>query len=69
MVLTKEEELKFKTAFMLFVGKEYHKLDWAMQLHYGCKRANNTLMFEKLGPDTVYDCINNYATSAQMADS
>ena len=24
MVLTKEEELKFKTAFMLFVGKEYH---------------------------------------------
>ena len=46
MVLTKEEELKFKTAFMLFVGREYHKLDWAMQLHYGCKRDNNTLMFE-----------------------
>ena len=68
MVLTKEEELKFKTAFMLFVGKEYHKLDWAMQLHYGCKRDNNTLMFEKLGPDTGYDCINNYAPSAQMAD-
>ena len=44
MVLTKEEELKFKTAFMLFVGREYHKLDWAMQLHYGCKRDNNTLM-------------------------
>ena len=38
--LTKEDELKFKTAFMLFVGKEYHKLDWAMQLHYGCKRDN-----------------------------
>ena len=68
MVLTKEEELKFKTAFMLFVGKEYHKLDWAMQLHYGCKRDNNTLMFEKLGPDTGYDCINNYAPSAQTAD-
>ena len=68
MVLTKEEELKFKTAFMLFVGKEYHKLDWAMQLHYGCKRDNNTLMFEKLGPDTGYDCINNYAPSSEMAD-
>ena len=25
-------------------------------------------MFEKLGPDTGYDCINNYAPSAQMAD-
>ena len=68
MIITKEDEQKFKTAFMLFVGREYHKRDWAMQLHYGCKRDNNTLMFEKLGPDTGYDCINNYAPSAQMAD-
>lgn len=66
--LSKEEEYKFKTAFMLFVGEQYHDMDWAMQLHYGCKRDNNTLMFEKLGPDTGYDCINNYAPSAQMAD-
>jgi glucuronate isomerase len=68
MILTKEDEMKFKTAFMLFVGKEYHRLGWAMQLHYGCKRDNNTLMFDQLGPDTGYDCINNYAPSAQMAD-
>ena len=66
--ISKDEELKFKTAFMLFVGREYNRLNWAMQLHYGCKRDNNTLMFEKLGPDTGYDCINNYAPSAQMAD-
>ena len=39
-----------------------------MQLHYGCKRDNNRLMYNKLGPDTGYDCINNYAPSAQMAD-
>lgn len=68
MELTKEDELKFKTAFMLFVGRTYHELDWAMQLHYGCKRDNNTLMYDRLGPDTGYDCINNYAPSAQMAD-
>lgn len=66
--ISKEEELKFKTAFILFAGREYSRLNWAMQLHYGCKRDNNTLMFEKLGPDTGYDCINNYAPSAQMAD-
>lgn len=66
--VTREESLKFKTAFMLFVGREYHKLDWAMQLHYGCKRDNNTLAYNKLGPDTGYDCINNYAPSAEMAD-
>jgi glucuronate isomerase len=68
MVITKDDEYKFKTAFMLFVGREYSKRNWAMQLHYGCKRDNNTPMYEKLGPDTGYDCINNYAPSSQMAD-
>lgn len=66
--VTREEELKFKTAFMLFVGSEYAKRDWVLQLHYGCKRDNNTQMFHKLGPDTGYDCINNYAPSSEMAD-
>lgn len=66
--LTQEEVDKYKTAFMQFVGREYNKLGWAMQLHYGCKRDNNTLMFEKLGPDTGYDSINNYAPAAQLAD-
>ena len=66
--ITREEELKFKTAFMIFVGKEYAKRGWVMQLHYGCKRDNNTLRFNELGPDTGYDCINNYAPSAEMAD-
>lgn len=67
-MITKEEELTFKTAFMLFVGKEYSKRNWAMQLHYGCKRDNNELMYTKLGPDTGFDCINNYTPSSQMAD-
>ena len=67
-MLTKAEELKFKTAFMLFVGKEYARLGWAMQLHYGCRRDNNVFRYEQLGPDTGYDCIDNYAPSGQMAD-
>ena len=66
--ISKEEELKYKTAYMLFVAREYVKLGWVMQIHYGCKRDNNAYMFEQLGPDTGYDCINNYAPSAQMAD-
>lgn len=65
---TLEEQLKFKTAYMIFVGREYHARGWVMQLHYGCKRDNNTLRYQQLGPDTGYDCINNYAPSAQMAD-
>lgn len=66
--ISRKEECQFKTAFMLFVGEEYHKLDWAMQLHYGCKRDNNTFMFDQIGVDTGFDCINNYSPSAMTAD-
>ncbi|MFA9377935.1 MAG: glucuronate isomerase [Lachnotalea sp.] len=67
-VVTRDEELKFKTAFMISVGKEYNKRNMAMQLHYGCKRDNNVFRFNQLGPDTGFDCINNFAPSAEMAD-
>ena len=66
--LIDDEIAKYKTAFMTFLGKAYHRLGWAMQLHYGCKRDNNQFMFEKLGPDTGYDCINNYAPADQLSD-
>lgn len=66
--LSPNEEIKYKTAFMLFVGEEYYKRNWVMQLHYGCKRNNNSTMFKNLGPDTGYDCINDYTPSALLAD-
>ena len=62
------EELKFKTAVMLFLGKEYKKRGWVMQLHYGCKRDNNTKMYDRIGPDTGFDCISSYTPAAQAAD-
>ncbi len=68
MVISRQEEMQFKTAFMTFVCGEYNKRNWVLQLHYGCKRDNNKPMFAKLGPDTGYDCINNYAPSSQTAD-
>ena len=64
----RQEELKFKTAFMTVLGREYHKKNWAMQIHYGVKRDNNQKLFRQIGPDAGVDCINNYAPSAQMAD-
>ena len=66
--VSREEEMKFKMAFMQFVAKAYHKKNWVMQIHYGCKRDNNALMYAKLGPDTGFDCINNYAPSSEKAD-
>ncbi len=62
-----EEELQFKTAFMVFVGRQYHRLGWAMQLHYGTQRSVNELMFNKLGPDTGYDHIDTYSSSKEMS--
>lgn len=65
--VTRDEELKFKTAFLVFMGKEYHRLGWIMQLHYGTRRDNNTLQYNKLGPDTGYDCINQVACASELA--
>lgn len=66
--ITTLEELQFKTAFMIFMGKEYHRLNWVMQLHYGTKRDNNVLRYNQLGPDTGFDCINTESSSAEMAN-
>ena len=57
--LTDTEVAQFKTAMLLFCAAQYKKLNWTMQLHYGCRRDNNRVMFEKLGPDTGYDTINS----------
>ncbi len=62
------ETEQFKTACMVFLAEEYAKKGWVMQLHYGCKRNNNSGAFEKLGADTGFDCINNFAPSAKMAN-
>lgn len=62
------EQYQYKTALLLFLGREYHRLNWVMQLHFGCKRNNNTAMFNKLGPDTGFDSISGYAPADQLAN-
>lgn len=63
-----EEDLKYKTAFMLFIGKEYAARGMAMQLHYGVKRDVNQKLYRYYGADAGVDCISNYTPSAQLAD-
>ena len=60
--VTKDEGEKYRTALMLFLGAEYHKRNWAMEMHMNIKRDNNTRMFEKMGPDTGFDCISDWST-------
>lgn len=54
-------------AYMTYVFvrlcEKYYSLDWAVQIHIGALRNNNSLMFNKLGPDIGYDSVyaSNYA--------
>ncbi|MGI5883507.1 MAG: glucuronate isomerase [Candidatus Spyradocola sp.] len=66
--LSPTQEDGYKTALLLFLGREYARRDWAMQLHYGVKRDNNRAMYEAIGPDTGFDAIENVTPSAALAD-
>lgn len=52
-------------AFMSFMLHELAVMDaargWTMQIHYGVMRNNNSRMFERLGPDTGFDSIGDWA--------
>ncbi len=45
---------------LVFLGSEYAKRGWTMQLHIGAMRNNNSKMFEKLGADTGFDSVNDF---------
>jgi len=55
--LTTEEVEKYRYGLLSFCAGEYARLGWVMQLHLGVMRNINTAMFNRLGPDTGYDCV------------
>lgn len=65
--ISSADRAKYRTAFMLFAAEEYTKRGWVMQLHYGCRRDNNEMMYQKLGPDTGFDTIDNYTPVEETA--
>jgi glucuronate isomerase len=65
--LTISDIQKYKTHVLLFLGREYARLGWAMQLHIGVIRNVNSRMMRNLGPDTGFDTIGDYAFSEALA--
>ena len=65
--LTLEEAEIYETAILLHLGREYHRLGIAMQLHYSCRRNNNERQFRALGPDTGYDMIAQNSCGGSIA--
>lgn len=48
---------KYRTPILLALGEKYHQLGWAMEIHIGAMRNNNTFMFNRLGADTGFDSV------------
>ncbi|MBE7051730.1 MAG: glucuronate isomerase [Ruminococcaceae bacterium] len=65
--VSQADEDAYKTAVLSHCAKEYTRLGWTMQLHIGALRNNNTRMFEKLGPDTGFDSINDLCIAQNLS--
>ncbi len=51
---------RYRSAMMFFLASLDGEKDWTMQIHMGVLRNNNTVMFERLGPDTGFDSIGDF---------
>lgn len=65
---TLEQLWQFRTMVLLFMGAEYEKRGWVMQLHYGAKRDTNGLIFQQAGANAGTDCINPKGFVAEVTD-
>jgi len=64
--LSKDEQLKYKTAFMVELGREYGRRGWVSQLHFGVQRDLNKYIATSVGPDAGVDAIGDYASAIEM---
>ena len=61
------EQKQFKTALLLALGKEYHRLGVVMQLHFGVIRDNSHRVYRALGPDAGIDSIGDQPSVKELA--
>lgn len=61
------ETAQFQTALLVFLGREYHRRNWVMQLHIGPIRNNSSRMFARLGADSGYDSIGDRPIADNLA--
>lgn len=66
--ISEEETSQFKTALLVWLGREYYRRGWVMQLHYGVKRDNNTRIYQMLGADAGADCMHEAPPASGLTD-
>ena len=64
---TEHEQKQFKTALLLELGREYHRLGVVMQLHFGVIRDVSRRVFRALGPDAGVDSIGDQPSIKELA--
>ncbi|AUH02028.1 glucuronate isomerase [Prodigiosinella confusarubida] len=57
LALSHDDDARYKSAVLLSLAASYAKRDWAMQIHFGASRNNNSRMFKQLGANVGYDSI------------
>lgn len=65
--VTPEEKEAYQFAVLRFLGKEYARRDWVMQIHYSAMRNPNSRLFAGLGADTGFDCIDVDSAAGKLA--
>ena len=58
--LAQAEVDAYRTKVMLALGEKYHELGWAMEVHIGAMRNNNTALFNKIGADTGFESVGDH---------
>ena len=58
---------QYRTWLMVWLGRQYARRGWTMQLHMLAQRNNNRRMFRALGPDTGFDTMGDDGLTAPLA--
>lgn len=66
-VLTPGELNTYQVHLLLFLGRLYHRMGFAMQLHFGVLRNCNSRLFPSVGADGGFDAVGDGISAASVA--
>ncbi|WP_213990344.1 glucuronate isomerase [Sodalis sp. dw_96] len=67
--LTPTEKIQFQSAVLLALAGAYTRRHWAMQIHFGALRNNNTRRFKELGANIGCDSLCSQSDIAQQLNA
>lgn len=65
--ISEKEADSYKTKLFLALAEKYYELGWAMEIHIGAMRNNNTFMYNKKGDDIGFDSIGDANISCSLS--